>query len=246
MMTMTNPDSPTIKTALACAVFCLLAMPAHAQQMIRFSSGTGFFLNADGHIITNNHVVANCKATPRVRGAMAAMDAPVIATDPANDLALLKVAAVPVDYAHLRGDNPALAAGEELTVVGFPGQQGAQGVMVTQQAKLVQPYGPQGETKWVQFSNTVQQGNSGGPLLDSSGNVIGVIMAKSETFFINTTSARQEKVGEADVAISLQTLKPFLDANRVRYGSRDSLTYLSSHRVYDRARNFIVNVQCQQ
>jgi len=222
------------------------AAPVQAQQIIRYSSGTGFIVNHDGHIITNHHVIANCKAAPRIQGALPAMDAQIVATDPANDLALLKVSAVPVDYATMRNGNNPLKPGEELTVVGYPGQQGAKGVMVTQTAKLVQPYGPQGESKWVQFSNTVQQGNSGGPLLDSSGNVIGVIMAKSQTFFINATSAKQEKVGEADVAISLQTLIPFLEANRVRYDTRDSTIYLSSHRVYDRARSFIVNVQCQQ
>lgn len=233
--------------SLICATLLWVCpIPALAQaQVINISSGTGFFVSRDGYVVTNNHVISQCKATPEIQGPVGRVSAQIVASDPANDLALLKASTTPGGIAKLRADSPALQTGEALAIIGYPGNAGADGRLTILDAKLISDKGPGGEEKWLQFSNSVQHGNSGGPLLDSSGNVVGVIMAKSQTFIYNATAARQEKTGEADIAISLSTLRPFLDRNHVLYTSEPSNNYLATHRVLDRSREFIVNVQCR-
>ena len=86
--------------AFALAALTLLALPTHAQtappgaRIVHFSSGTGFFVNTDGYVLTNHHVVQNCRDV-RLEGAVSGARARVLATDAQNDLALLKTETPP-------------------------------------------------------------------------------------------------------------------------------------------------------
>jgi hypothetical protein len=82
-------------------------------------------------------------------------------------------------------------------------------------------------------------------LLDSAGNVVGVVAAKGKLTSYNEVSAREETVDEFDLAISLPVLRQFLTANSVSFREADSGIYLSSGHIADNARRYVVNVRCR-
>lgn len=222
----------------------LLAFPALAQvgqRIIHLSLGTGFFVNRDGYVITNHHVVKQCKSVT-VEGAVSRRPAVVIGFDETNDLALLKAETIPPASASLRDEADPLQVGERVITVGFPGGIGP----VMKDTSLIDVKGPLGEPQWLQFADMVKQGNSGGPLLDGAGNVIGVVMAKAVIYKVNDQSGEKQTVGNSDVAIRLSMLRGFLTQHNVSWRDEMSGVMTSAHYVDDRAREYIVKVTCEQ
>jgi serine protease Do len=143
--------------------------------------GSGIVVDASGHILTNDHVIANAT---RIRvtlpdGREAA--ARVVGTDPATDIALLKVEAAGLVPARL-GDSDALVPGEWVLAVGSPF-----GLANSVTAGIVSAKGRSGVSDlayqgFIQTDAAVNPGNSGGPLVNLKGEVVGItssIMSKS-------------------------------------------------------------------
>lgn len=233
-----------LRTALTLALLALATTATAQQQIIRFSSGTGFFVSKDGHIITNAHVVRNCIAID-IDGAAKAK-ASVVAIDANKDLAILKIPQMSPMVAPLRWNLGSLRAGQKVSILGYPGQAGAQGQLRYSTSKIIGLEGPAGEPQWVQIDPVLEKGNSGGPLLDSTGNVIGVVTGKTQMFRTNTsTGAAPELVKEADVAVTLLELKGFLDRAMVRYyQSASGMVNYADTRLGEISRNFVVHVRC--
>lgn len=140
------------------------------------ATGTGFFITKDGYMISNHHVVANASAIQvLIKGRV--FEANLVKTDPANDLALLKVQ-VATDVTPLPiGSSRSVRLGDPVITVGFP-RPGIQG----QEPKLTKGdisslSGIRDTPHEFQISNPIQPGNSGGALVDQSGNVVGVVVA---------------------------------------------------------------------
>jgi TPR repeat protein len=138
------------------------------------SSGSGFFITADGFLVTNEHVVKDAVQI-RLVTSTGLNEAKVVKVDPANDVALLKAegsfAALPVAAsrtAHL---------GSTVATVGFP-NVGLQGFSPKfARGEIASLSGPQDDARYFQISVPVQPGNSGGALVDERGNVVGVVSA---------------------------------------------------------------------
>ncbi len=132
------------------------------------ASGTGFAVTTDGLILTNQHVVQGCR-TITAEGWGAGV---LQAEDSTNDLALVKFEfpSSPVSFR----SKPA-EIGEDVFAVGFP-YSGELGLHFTK-GSVSSDTGPENDASLLQFTAPVQQGNSGGPLLDKSGLVIGVVRA---------------------------------------------------------------------
>ncbi|MDT8343581.1 MAG: Do family serine endopeptidase, partial [Thermohalobaculum sp.] len=136
------------------------------------SLGSGFVIEADGYIVTNNHVVEDAaKVTVRFPDERE-FTAEVIGTDPQTDLALLKIDADGLPRLGL-GDSDALRVGEDVIAVGNPfglGGTVTRGI-VSALARDIQagPY-----LDFIQTDAAINRGNSGGPLLNLAGEVIGV------------------------------------------------------------------------
>jgi serine protease Do len=229
-------------------LLCVL-VPAAAQaevkkELITFSSGTGFFVKRDGHLLTNNHVIDNCSDIT-INGAVPLSPAKVVARDTEFDLALLKTDALPMDEAHLSSSKQPLHTDDPVLVAGYPGQAWQTGRMETHEAKILSTKGPLGEEKWLEFSDSLKRGNSGGPLLDSAGNVVGVVVAKGRLVTMNETSAAEEVVSRFDIAISLPVIRGFLSDNGINYSEADSGIYLSPDFISGSAKHFVVNVRCR-
>lgn len=140
------------------------------------SSGTGFVV-ADGRVLTNNHVIDDC-ARVVARGAEGErVPARVLATDRRRDLAVL---AVPreIGPALTFRDQPPLRRGESVVTYGFPlsGLLSSGPTLTTGDVSALA--GLRDDPTHLQISAPVQPGNSGGPLLDSQGNVVGVVVSK--------------------------------------------------------------------
>ena len=137
-------------------------------------SGTGFFISPDGYILTNNHLVEKDKTT-RVTITTTAgddYDAKIIGTDPSTDLALIKIEAKAMPFAEL-GDSAQTKVGEWVLAIGNP-----LGLDNTVTAGIVSYKGRSIDTQsyqdFIQTDAAINRGNSGGPLINMRGEVIGI------------------------------------------------------------------------
>ncbi len=231
------------------AFLTLLAAPAFAQQMVyyKISSGTGFVVNNDGHVVTNEHVVRNCKSisilTPKGEE-----QASLVAVADGYDLALLKTAYVSKTTAPLRWNISDLRVGDGVVVMGYPGQEGSTGQYQYKKTSVTSLKGPTGEDQWIQLKSVASKGNSGGPVLDGSGNVIAVISGMAITYRVGADgNPVGDAVGKSDVAITLSALQDFLRQHAVSfYESTSGAIAYGDGVLRDNARNFIVPVRCIQ
>ncbi len=146
--------------------------------------GSGFIYDTQGYIITNNHVVADAEKITVIFSDGTEAEATVVGTDPASDLAVIKVEGV--DASLLRpvtlGDSDSLRVGEIVATIGNP--FGLDGSMSTGIIAGVGRLLPSGATApgggrfnipdIIQTDSVINPGNSGGPLLNLKGEVIGV------------------------------------------------------------------------
>ncbi|NDZ17775.1 hypothetical protein C7T35_33505 [Variovorax sp. WS11] len=136
----------------------------------------------------------------------------------------------------------AFAAGDAVTVVGFP-LRGllAAGPQVTA-GNATALAGLANNTAIVQISAPVQPGNSGGPVLDSSGNVVGVVTSKLNV--LKTAALTGDIAQNVNFAVSPSTLRGFLDANDVKYSAAPSTKILGTADVADIGKRFTVLLEC--
>ncbi len=220
-------------------------------RKISIMSGTGFFVSKEGYLITNEHVVRKCKYV-NIKGPVKLAKAEVVSLDPSQDLALLKTDIQPPSVAVLRRDNQ-YEKGQPVTVFGYPLEAGARGQYVMRVSEIVDTVGPSGENNWVQFQDSVKQGNSGGPLLDGTGNVVGVVRGKARfyEFVIDPSKSESEQlesrgpVKTSDIAINLSMLKKFLARNYVVFNETWHTNYQESPKALEnKVKSFVVNVHC--
>jgi S1-C subfamily serine protease len=197
------------------------------------SSGTAFGLSKN-QFITNAHVVEGCSAVKV--GGLASI---VQAIDARSDLALLNVPNYG-DIAKLRAGR--LRQGDAVTVVGYP-LNGilATGAQVTA-GNVSALAGMGNDSRFIQISAPVQPGNSGGPLVDSSGNVVGVVVSKLNA--LKMASITGDIPQNVNFAISPLVLQAFLEANSVDYLTTPSTKNLSTADVADVAKKYTSLVEC--
>jgi S1-C subfamily serine protease len=168
--------------------------------------GTGFFVSAEGHILTNNHVVEGCKSLATRDG----LALSVVSQNQGADLALLKGDIRPRAFA-VFGKPPRI--GEPVMAFGFPlpGLLSSEGNSTTGIVSALS--GPNDDLNIIQITAPVQPGNSGGPLVDEHGRVVGVVVAKLD-------AAEVEKVTgdipqNVNFAVRGNLVTTFLDSTNV-------------------------------
>jgi S1-C subfamily serine protease len=140
-------------------------------------TGSGFILNPDGEILTNNHVVQGAAQLTVKLSNSKEYKAKILARDPRSDLALIKIEA-PGKLPSLRlGDSDGLVVGQKVLAIGNP--FGFQGTLTTgivsSLDRTIQTEDSQIPLEgMIQTDAAINPGNSGGPLLDSRGSVIGI------------------------------------------------------------------------
>lgn len=201
-------------------------------------TGTGFSLK-DNYIVTNYHVVDGAKSISvlGINGSFTkGYGAEVIATDKHNDLAILKVYGINIPSANIPYSVKTTTAevGEEVFVLGYPltSTMGEEIKLTT--GVVSSRSGFQGDVSLYQTTAPIQPGNSGGPLFDSKGNVIGIVSAKHKG---------AENVGYAIKASYLRNLmESSLPNNVLPQNNKISTSNLSGK--VKSAKNFVYYIIC--
>lgn len=203
-------------------------------------SGSGFLVGPGGKILTNNHVVDGC-AQVTVRHSGERHCATVHASDATNDLALLAAPGLSGETAAF-SESPQPALGETATVAGYPfGGLLASDLHVTG-GNISALAGLGDDSTRLQITAPVQPGNSGGPLLDESGNVIGVVVSRLNAPGVaRATGSIPQNV---NFAMKGAVARMFLEIHGVPYGRAGGDKKLSTQAVADLARGFTVAVEC--
>ena len=142
------------------------------------ATGSGFLIDTEGHIVTNNHVVEGAdKVEVKLGSSDKTYTAEVVGTDPATDVALLKVDA-PADSLHplALGDSSNVEVGEPVVAIGNPfglDRTVTSGIVSALQRQIQAPNGFS-ISHVIQTDAAINPGNSGGPLIESEGKVIGI------------------------------------------------------------------------
>jgi len=142
----------------------------------RTGSGSGFIIDAKGHILTNNHVIEGGRQLSVTLADKTKYKATLLERDPANDLALLKIEPrVGMPYLKM-GDSENLQVGQKVLAIGNPfGLEGTLTVgVISSMGRTIADQSGRELEGLIQTDAAINFGNSGGPLLDSQGNVIGI------------------------------------------------------------------------
>jgi S1-C subfamily serine protease len=190
---------------------------AAAGSLLR--TGTGFVVDTGGAVVTNYHVVQSCGAVSfLLAGDPSSNDAKVVASDPVNDLALMKLARG-TKAAAVFQEPEKLRAGDDVIVFGYPllGQLASSGNLT--RGSVTALSGMRDDARYFQMSAPIQLGNSGGPVLNQSGRVAGIV-----TYKLN---AARELKSTGDIsqnvnfALKSSVVRAFLDGNGVTYARSD-------------------------
>jgi hypothetical protein len=186
--------------------------PVLDTELFAVSSGTGFFISKDGYIVTNQHVIDGCLLVTVHRGGVE-LESTIVSSDRQNDLALLKIEFAPSDPLSFSPSNGFLS--QDIFVFGFPfGDTFSSTIKVT--AGIISSLTGIGNNfSEIQIDAALQPGNSGGPIVDEFGNVVGVAVAKLDALLLI------ENMGvipeNTNFGVKSSVVEAFLQGNSVAY-----------------------------
>ncbi|EED34554.1 peptidase s1, chymotrypsin:pdz/dhr/glgf [Luminiphilus syltensis NOR5-1B] len=186
--------------------------PSTRRQRVERSLGSGVIMTADGHIITNNHVIAEADAIQVLLADGRSANAAVVGTDPATDLAVLKINLPGLSPIELT-DSDSISVGDVVLAIGNPygfGHSVSQGIV-----SGLGRYGLQlsDYEDYIQTDASIHLGNSGGALIDNAGGLVGI-----NTLIYTAGSGSEVSSG---IGINLATpsnLASFVLEDMIRYG----------------------------
>lgn len=154
-----------------------------SKRLLGASSGSGIIISQDGYIATNNHVIEGAGEIEVLLDNNREYSAKLIGADPSNDLALLKIEATDLEYANF-SNSDSLQVGEWVLAIGNPFglQFTVTAGIVSAKSRNISMLEKSGIESFIQTDAAVNPGNSGGALIDTKGDVVGVnsaIIARS-------------------------------------------------------------------
>lgn len=246
-------------TRLFCLVAALIATtaPAHGQatglsdtarrgaarRPASDATASGFVVSGDGHVVTNRHVVNRCRSISVRIDSITARPAEIVALHPRDDLAIIR-ADLPVAAAASFRVGARIRPGDDVVAVGFPlaGLLADEPSVTTGSVSAMA--GIHNDQSILQMSAPVQQGSSGGPLFDASGNVVGIVVTKLNARIV------AEETGDlpqnVNFAVKGDLARAFLDALGIRPQTAVSTTRLTNADVGDVGRRVTVMVECHR
>lgn len=209
-----------------------------ARQTV--ATGSGFTISPR-EVVTNYHVIEGCDEVLVQVGSMTTI-ASRQAVAPNSDLALLKTEK-PVGLSATIRSTASL--GEDVMAAGHPLAGVLADDLVVTAGHVNSLGGLRNDPTRFQFSAPVQSGNSGGPLFDKKGNVVGVVVSKLNVLKLERQTG--DIAQNINFAIKPEVLRLFLDTNRVSYlKATESSKSLSNVDLAERARSTTVQVNCQR
>ena len=187
---------------------------ANAKLYI-IGSGTGFFVSAEGHIVSNDHVVGICrKVASKIDGEIKYFN--VIKTDEVNDLGIVKGEYKNPTYLSIKTDGAEY--GEDIVAFGYPLADALSTSVKLTRGIVSSLSGPGNNYSEIQIDAAIQPGNSGGPVLNMEGQVVGVASSGlNKLYMLEQSEYIPENV---NFAVAAPTLSNFLKANGVKVDTK--------------------------
>lgn len=216
--------------------------PEGAPPRPQNSSGSGIVVNRDGTVLTNSHVVERCRTIRVSVEGQPPQAAAVIARDSGNDLAALKTSLRLGDIARFREDKP-MRSGDGVVAIGYPLSSLLSREPNVTAGVISAMAGIHGDKRFYQITAPVQKGNSGGPLADMSGNVVGIVSAKLNAMKIaDSTGDLPQNV---NFAVKAELARKFLSDNGVTVETAPAQANLSPADVGEAVKKVTVFVECE-
>jgi S1-C subfamily serine protease len=205
------------------------------------ATGTAFAINKGGEFLTNYHVVKGCSSV-RLRVAGAEQPGTIAYTDDRNDLALVRTRVNGIEPLRFREGGKGIRPADGVVALGFP----YDGLLATSPQVTTGTVsalaGMNDDTRELQLTAPIQPGNSGGPLLDFSGNVVGIVSSRINALAVaEATGTLPQNI---NFAIKSAIIQEFLEAHRVDYATGQSLTKLDPADVGEMATKSTVLLEC--
>ena len=178
-------------------------------------SGTGFFVSAEGHIVSNDHVVGICKkVASKIDGEIEYFN--ILNTDQVNDLGIIKGKYKSPNYLSIKSDGAEY--GEDIVAFGYPLADALSTSVKLTKGIVSALSGPGNNYSEIQIDAAIQPGNSGGPVLNYDGLVVGVASSGlNKLYMLEKSEYIPENV---NFAVSAPTLANFLKANGVKVNTK--------------------------
>jgi S1-C subfamily serine protease len=210
-----NPMAARI-LAIVCATQGAAAATASRPKI---STGSGFVVDESGDVLTNNHVVNHCKSIIVKAMAVPPRAATVDAIDPKNDLAILRAVSATTlgEPVHFRSQAQPGKLGESIGVIGYP----LTGILSSEPkatfGQINSVAGINNDYTLLQISAPVQPGSSGGPVLDTAGLVIGIVVSQASPALAAAVGNAPQNV---NFAIRGEVAQIFLAAHGIKFSTR--------------------------
>lgn len=213
-----------------------------ASKPVKSKSGTGFVVSANGHIVTNHHVIEGCSDLKGNLTGEAAMVLRVVSSDANNDLALLQAPSTATfkEYARIR--DRSIRSGDSVVAIGFPFHGLLTSDFTVTTGIVSSLSGMRNDSRFLQISAPVQPGNSGGPLFDTTGQIVGVVTGKLDGLRVAVaTGSIPENI---NFAIKTGALRDFLDNSVVPYQTAEPKGELKTTDIAGNARAYTMLISC--
>ncbi|MCP3412460.1 S1C family serine protease [Bradyrhizobium sp. CCGB01] len=217
--------------------------PPAGGKPTRSKSGTGFVVSPSGHVVTNNHVISGCVGD--IKGNLtgeAAMTLRVVSSDANNDLALLQAPSTTTFKDFVRIRDRSIRSGDSVVAIGFPYHGMLTSDFTVTTGIVSSLSGLRNDTRFLQISAPVQPGNSGGPLFDTAGQVVGVVTGKVDALRIAVATGNIPE--NINFAIKTGVLRDFLDNSVVPYQTAEPKGELKTTDIAGNARPYTMLISC--
>jgi serine protease Do len=198
--------------------------------------GTGFAISSNGYILTNYHVIKGADSVYIQNSKGTSFKVKSFYTDPINDIAILKIndnsfsnlGALPYSL-----KKASASLGEVVYTLGYPKDD-----VVLGDGYVSSKNGLNGDTLAYQVAIPVNPGNSGGPLLDNNGNIVGIINGKEEKTDGAAFAVKSKYIMEALSAIPQDSL-----SKRIAFGKRSQLQGLKRNKQVEKIQDYVFMIK---
>jgi len=163
-----------LRTNIICSILENSVAVSGGEAKVGGSSGTAFFINKKGYLLTNNHVVEGCTLS-RISYKNKDYDTKLIATDKTLDLALLKAEIKPKTFLNFSNDEAAKL--NKIYVAGYPLGKGLSDDLKISSGIVSSIKGFENNSNEIQIDAPINPGNSGGPIINENGELVAIAVA---------------------------------------------------------------------
>ena len=177
------------------------------------SSGSGFFINKKGYLVTNNHVIAECKGKSKITFKEKEVETELIAKDKTLDLAILRAKVEPKNFLEFSSKRPEKL--QKVIVAGYPFGKGLSDDLKFTQGIISSLKGFEDNSNELQIDAAINPGNSGGPIVNEDGKLVAVAVS----------GLSKDKSEGINFGVKASSVMNFLDVNTIKYSYSKSSTF---------------------